>query len=111
MALRGLDLYLCAGVSLSETQAPFMWTSFYACVITITNNALVFFRSYSGSVLSWSYIRYSLRGRVVMEDSYGMQAKEPIRKVGRKHGLKQDKLKFFSMEKDGMSEAQKTQVL
>lgn len=71
----------------------------------------MFFRSYSGSVLSWSYIRYSLRGRVVMEDSYGMQAKEPIRKVGRKHRPKKDKLKFFSMEKNGMSEDQKTQVL
>ncbi|XP_063329005.1 uncharacterized protein LOC134627024 [Pelmatolapia mariae] len=70
-----------------------------------------YYGSYSGSVLSWSYIRYSLRGRVVMEDSYGMQAKEPIRTVGRKHRLKKDKLKFFSMEKDGMSEDQKTQVL
>lgn len=110
MALRGVDLYLSADVSLSETRAPFM-LDFYACVITITNNAPVFFRSYSGSVLSWSYIRYSLRGRVVMEDSYGMQAKEPIRKVGRKHGPKKDKLKFFSVEKDGMSEDQKTQVL
>lgn len=46
-----------------------------------------------------------------MEDSYGMQAKEPIRKVGRKHGPKKDKLKYFSVEKDGMSEDQKTQVL
>ncbi|XP_029358139.1 A-agglutinin anchorage subunit-like [Echeneis naucrates] len=34
------------------------------------------YRLYSGSVLSWSYISYSLRGKMVLEDVYEIQAKK-----------------------------------
>ncbi|XP_030585168.1 C-reactive protein-like [Archocentrus centrarchus] len=51
------------------------------------------YESYRGSVLSWSYISYSPRGRALMEESYGLKAKQPIRKVAQKRGLKREKLK------------------
>ncbi|XP_042081736.1 uncharacterized protein LOC102313307 [Haplochromis burtoni] len=59
-----------------------------------------YYGSYNGSVISWSYISYSNRGRAVMEDSYDMQAKQPIREAEQERGLKEEKLRFFSVEEE-----------
>ncbi|XP_022597778.1 cell wall integrity and stress response component 4-like [Seriola dumerili] len=41
------------------------------------------YRLYRGSVLSWSYINYSLSGNVLLEDVYEIQAKQPVSRRGR----------------------------
>ncbi|XP_040890563.1 uncharacterized protein LOC121179677 [Toxotes jaculatrix] len=46
---------------------------------------------YRGSVLTWSYISYSLRGKVVLEDVYEMQANQPMSRGGRGRRLKDKK--------------------
>lgn len=35
-----------------------------------------------------------------MEDSYDMQAKQPIREAEQERGLKEEKLRFFSVEEE-----------
>ncbi|XP_040014825.1 uncharacterized protein LOC120807155 [Xiphias gladius] len=41
------------------------------------------YKLYRGSVLTWSYISYSLRGNTLLEDVYEIQAKQPMARRGR----------------------------
>ncbi|XP_071349652.1 uncharacterized protein [Trachinotus anak] len=49
------------------------------------------YRLYRGSVLTWSYISYSLRGNALLEDVYELQAKQPMGRRGRGRRLKGEK--------------------
>ncbi|XP_005938931.1 jeltraxin isoform X1 [Haplochromis burtoni] len=54
-----------------------------------------YYGSYSGSVISWSYIRYDNRGRAVLEDNFDMRAK-----VEQESRRKEKKMRFFSVEEN-----------
>ncbi|KAK2861663.1 hypothetical protein Q5P01_001196 [Channa striata] len=57
--------------------------------------------SYQGSVLSWSNVKYSIRGNTLLEDAYGWQDKQPISK-GKGRRLKGGKRtrRFFTKGED-----------
>ncbi|CAI5687288.1 unnamed protein product [Oreochromis niloticus] len=54
-----------------------------------------YYGSYSGSVISWSNIRYNNRGRAVLEDTFDMRAK-----VEQESRRKEKKMRFFRVEEE-----------
>lgn len=57
-----------------------------------------FFGPNPGSVLTWSNIRFSLRGETLMEDRYEVQAKEPGERGERRLNRKRTTLMFSSVK-------------
>ncbi|GLD58139.1 uncharacterized protein AKAME5_001028200 [Lates japonicus] len=57
------------------------------------------YKLYRGSVLTWSYISYSLRGNPLLEDVYEIQAQQLVSRKGRRRGPKGEKKtrRVFSM--------------
>ncbi|KAM4583475.1 uncharacterized protein V3H82_007238 [Fundulus diaphanus] len=59
-----------------------------------------YYGQYMGSILNWSYISYSLRGKTLLEDSYELQLRQLTRRRG--HHLKgeENTRKLFRIEEE-----------
>ncbi|KAM9362399.1 uncharacterized protein ABDE67_000423 [Symphorus nematophorus] len=69
----------------------------------VVNYMTSIFYGQQGSVLTWSSIRYSLRGSTLLEDVYEWQAKQPISSKGRGRRAKGEKKKKKTRERKKQS--------
>ncbi|XP_034726073.1 uncharacterized protein LOC117943817 isoform X2 [Etheostoma cragini] len=68
------------------------------------------YSSYSGSALTWSYISYSLRGKVLLEDVYERQWQDQQLIQSKKKNMRQPKGEKKSREFFNLSESKREQL-
>lgn len=65
--------------------------SFYNLSFPKTKYVCFVPRPYRGSVISWSRVTYSVRGKVLLENTYEQQGKQLVSRRGRGRQLKGEK--------------------